>query len=98
MALGVDRLKEAEVVFRRACQLDPEDSDAFAKHALSLAKFHPPRMEEALAAYDRAVAAPRPATQSDRARAMLIAQRAMALSSLTRTAEAKSAAHEALVL
>lgn len=98
MALGVERVKEAELSFRRACQLRPEDSEALAKHALSLAKLHPPRMDEALAAYDRAVDAPRPAGQNDRSRAMLVAQRAMALSALGRSAEAKSVAREALVL
>ena len=98
MVLGVGRVKEAEVAFRRAVQLRPEDSEALAKHALSLAKLHPPRMEEALATYDRAVEAPRPAGQNDRSRAMLLAQRAMALSALARTSEAKSVAREALVL
>lgn len=56
------------------------------------------RFEEALSAYDRAVAAPPPAGQTDRGRAMLIAQRSMALSALARTAEAKAVAREALAL
>ena len=56
------------------------------------------RFEEALLAYDRAVAAPPPAGQTDRGRAMLIAQRSMALSALARTAEAKAVAREALAL